>query len=79
MTYALIAALLAAEPDAPTRVELTPTAHEARVEALACKKDLDDCMAKDRVEWKWVVIAAGSGVVAGVAIGVALGATLAKR
>ena len=78
MTHLLIALMLAAEPDAPKVVELTPTAHEARVEALTCQKDLADCMATDRVAWKWVLVAAGGGVAAGIVIGLAAGLAAKK-
>ena len=78
MTHLLIALLLTAEPDARA-IELTPTAHEARVELRTCEKNLSDCEAKDRVEFKWVIVTA---IVSGVACaGIAFGAgyAAAKR
>ena len=78
MTRLLIALLLTAVPtpaDAPrVSPELTPTAHEARVNELDCKKNLADCekRTEDRVEGKWLVVVA---IVAGVACaGIGFGA-----
>lgn len=77
MTYALIALMLAAEPDAPKVVELTPTAHDARVEALTCKKDLADCQADGKVSYTWLTVGIAAGVLAGFGVGLAVG--LAKK
>ena len=69
---------VAAEPDAPKVVDLTPTAHEARVNEAVCKKDLADCQSADKVAFKWVIVGVASGVAAGIVIGLAAGLA-AKR
>jgi hypothetical protein len=73
----LLASRLALADDAPRAVELTPTAHEARVAELACKKDLADCQATDRISAKWLWLGVGAGVVTGFVIG--FGAAMAVR
>ncbi len=80
MTHLLIALLLTAEPDARA-VELTPTAHQARVEALTCAKNLADCEARttDRIDVKYLWLASGATAVVVAVIAFGAGYAAAKR
>jgi hypothetical protein len=65
--------------DAPRVIELTPTAHEARVELRTCEKNLADCKAEDRISTKWLWVGIAVAVVAGAGIGFGFGVGYALK
>lgn len=77
----LIASLaLADPPDAPRTVALEPQVltHDEQVACLTCESDLAEARAGDKVSFKWVVVAAGLGLLAGAAIGAGVAAATRK-
>jgi len=74
--FALCSRLAFADGDVPRVVELTPAAHEARVEALTCQKDLADCNSGCT---KWIIIGTAAGAVSAAIIAFAAGYAAGKK